>query len=165
MTHIFPASYKLCKRIRNPDGIRVSDLIDALNECAPIVLQTWGEQAKRLHEEVQIAHWIDDIWKLPASPQFRIYLDNTEMSDKEIRDAEPIPSEAYTLADDVHWYNMDQAAKRTAHATMEYAAHITRAAYMAAEPLRREREGKWIPEELFEPMKSETGRHPIDWNT
>jgi len=41
--------------------------------------------------------------------------------------------------------------------------HITRTAYMSAEPPRATTEGEWLPEELFEPMKTETGRSNVDW--
>jgi hypothetical protein len=51
-----------------------------------------------------------------------------------------------------------------AAATLGYGAHITRAAYLNAEPFRPTRQGIWISEDLSEPMKSETGRSPINWN-
>jgi len=56
-------------------------------------------------------------------------------------------------------------AKWLFHVKMGYRHHITRVAYLASAPFRATREGEWIPKELFEPMKSETGRHPINWDT
>lgn len=47
---------------------------------------------------------------------------------------------------------------------MGYFHHITRIPQMSAEPLRAEREGEWLPEEVFEPMESTTGRSPFNWD-
>jgi hypothetical protein len=56
-------------------------------------------------------------------------------------------------------------AREKAVAKMGFGHHITRVAYMCAEPFRATREGDWLPEELFEPMQSTTGRSPINWDT
>jgi hypothetical protein len=157
-------SYKFCKRIRNPHGIQILEFLKALEECAPVVLQTWGEQARLLHDTVKEVHWIDDIWKMPASPRIRIHLDNSEMSDEVVHEPE-FQSKVLTSEERHTQSLVEQAAKEAAHAAMGYAAHITRAAYISAEPYRAKREGSWISEDLFEPMKSETGRHPINWDT
>ncbi|KAI4943188.1 hypothetical protein J4E91_009628 [Alternaria rosae] len=49
-------------------------------------------------------------------------------------------------------------------ARLGYPAHITRKAYLPADPFRATREAEWIAEELFEPMKNETERGPVNWN-
>jgi hypothetical protein len=90
---------------------------------------------------------------MPGTPRFRIHLDNTDMSN------ELPPSEPITSAE------MWNAANTAAVATLGYSAHITRTAYMCAEPFRRSREREWVPDELIEPAKSTTGRHPINWDT
>jgi hypothetical protein len=58
-----------------------------------------------------------------------------------------------------------QEARKAAGARLGYEAHISRVAYMAAQPFRASREGAWILKELFELMESETGRAPINWDT
>jgi hypothetical protein len=58
----------------------------------------------------------------------------------------------------------DRAIDAARVARMGHGVHITRVAYFAARPFRAEREGEWLPEELCEPMKSMTGRSPINWD-
>jgi hypothetical protein len=156
--------YQFCKRIRNPYGIQISEFLNALEECASVVLQAWEKQARLLHDKVNEAHWIDDIWKVPASPRIRIHLDNTEMSDEVVHEPEfhpsLLPSGEYSSQ-----LPVEPAIREAVDAAMGYAAHVTRNAYLTAEPYRAKREGSWISEDLFEPMQSETGRHPINWGT
>lgn len=49
-------------------------------------------------------------------------------------------------------------------ARLDYPAHITRKAYLPADPFRATREAEWIVEELVEPTKNETERGPVNWN-
>jgi len=141
----------LLTRIRNDQGVRISELLNALQQVAPIVLETWFKSTEWLVGEILQGHWIDDIWKVPGAPTIRIFLDNVDMSD------------------DVHMFSSCDSAEEV-HAwwtanplVLGLSSHITRAALMKSEPLRRSREMEWISEDLIEPAESTTGRHPINW--
>ncbi|KAI4660923.1 uncharacterized protein J4E79_005491 [Alternaria viburni] len=144
-------THLLMRRLRREDGIRVIDLVRALSELAPALLSTWTRHAERLRDQIKDAHWIDDLWKVPGKPRFRICLDNTDMPDD--YSPENLPRAAFVSR---------ESAAVDVQLGME--AHITRQPYMFAEQFRGTREGEWLPKELFEPMKSETARHPIEWN-
>ena len=144
-------THALLRRLRREDGIRVIDLVRALHELAPALLSTWMGHAEHLRDQIKDAHWIDDLWKIPGTPRFRICLDNTDMAD----DCSP---ESLPRV----WMASRESSAMDRQLGME--AHITRQPYMFAEKFRRTREGEWLPRELFEPMKSETDRHPIEWN-
>ncbi|KAI4924176.1 uncharacterized protein J4E92_007257 [Alternaria infectoria] len=143
-------THPLLRRLRREDGIRVIDLIRALHELAPSLLSTWMRYAEQLRDQIKDAHWIDDFWKIPGSPRFRICLDNTDMSDE------------YPLENLSRAASMARSAAADVQLGMD--AHITRRPYMFAEQFRGSREGEWLPTDLFEPMTSETDRHPIEWN-
>jgi len=145
-------THTLWRRLRRDDGIRIGDLVGVLQDGAPALLSSWLEHAEKLRERINDAHWIDDLWRLPGTSRFRVYLDSTDMSDEQ-------PSE-----DSIRSMTRSREVGAVA-AQLGYLSHITRMAYMSAEPFRATREGEWVPKELFEPMKSETERHPIDWNT
>ena len=142
--------YVFIRRLRRDDGIRIGDLVEALQEAVPIIHSTWMQRAEQLRERVKQGHWIDDFWKIPGTPRFRIHLDRCDMTDEYL--PEKFPQE---------WWNAPEAAVVEQFGS---AAHITRDAYMCAGSFRAAREREWIPEELFEPMKSETERAPINWN-
>jgi hypothetical protein len=129
------------------------ELVDALEACALTVMSTWKREANKLYDIVAESHWIDDLWRVPAQPTIVIFMDNHEM-----------PNENFgyeALARDYRY----EEAHREVSARMGYGAHITCVPYLAARPFRASREGEWIPKELFEPMKSETGRSPINYDT
>jgi hypothetical protein len=149
-----PGNNELLARICNDDGISISELVNVLENVAPTVLSTWRREAQNLYDRVARSHWIDDIWFLPGKPRIRIYLDNVDMSTAYF-DFEAL----------LEGFNGLQLATGAAAAKMGYNFHPTRVAYMVAEPFRAEREGEWLPEELFEPMETETGRHKINWDT
>jgi len=118
----------LLTRIRNDQGVRVSELLYALQQVAPIVLETWFKNTEWLVGEILQAHWIDDIWNVPGAPTIHIYLDNVDMSDdvhmfKSIASAEEV--DAWSTANPL---------------VLGLSSHITRAALMSSEPLRRSRE-------------------------
>ena len=73
------------------------------------------------------------------------------------------------MSDDVHMFSSCDSAEEV-HAwwtanplVLGLSSHITRAALMKSEPLRRSREMEWISEDLIEPAESTIGRHPINW--
>ncbi|KAI4925391.1 hypothetical protein J4E85_007270 [Alternaria conjuncta] len=139
--------------IRNDQGVRIAELLDALQRFAPVLLETWFKNTEWLVGEIRQAHWIDDIWTIPGAPTFRIYLDNVDMSDDaHLIDLNPSGEEidAFMTANPL---------------VLGLSSHITRAAQMNAEPFRRSREKAWISEDLIEPAQSTTGRHPISWDT
>jgi hypothetical protein len=72
---------KLLLRIHDDQGIRVEQLLTALNHSCPAVLESWLEQAEELKSHIPGTHWIDDIWGLPGAPKIFIYLDNSQMKD------------------------------------------------------------------------------------
>ncbi|KAI4710739.1 hypothetical protein J4E89_004329 [Alternaria sp. Ai002NY15] len=145
-------SNALLTRVRNDHGIRVDEFMDALQNSLPAIRDTWLMNADQLVEEIQQAHWIDDIWTIPGVPTIRVYLDNVDMLD-ERNVINPVPSSDEFLA----YYH---ARGRV----LGLSSHITRAAQMDAEPFRRSREKAWISEDLIEPAESTTGRHPINWH-
>ena len=109
-----------------------------------------------MREFLRVAHWIDDLWGHPATPRFRIYLDNADMSDD-------VP-EALNRWEPILMAKLE-AFNTAAGATLGYPAHITCVAYLSAEPFRLEREKEWgVPDEWIEPAKSTTARSPINWN-
>lgn len=142
-----PSPLALLGRIRNNDGIRASEVIGALERYAPVVLSNWLRCAREIQDIIADAHWIDDIWQCPASTRIFIHLNNREM-----RTARSSWSTLYMSGE-------TRAADAAAAARIGYGAHITRIAQMTCQPFRESREGESLPEELFEPMKSETGRH------
>jgi len=149
-----PGFNKLLVRVRNDEGIRIAELLAALESVAPTVLETWRFNTQfLLDHRLKNAHWLDNVWLFPGVPRLSIHLDHTDMSD------EVIDYQAMKTFADV------DAAEAVAQEKMGYRHHITRVAYMCAEPFRAEREGEWLPEELFEPMESTTGRSPINWDT
>jgi len=143
----------LLTRIRNDQGVRISELLEALQRIAPIVLEAWFKSTEWLVKEIPQAHWIDNLWRTSGASTIRIYLDNVGMSD------------------DVHMINSSPSleefdAWETANPlVLGLSSHITRAAQMNAEPLRRTREKEWISEDLIEPAESTTGRYHINWNS
>ncbi|KAI4620959.1 hypothetical protein J4E83_005322 [Alternaria metachromatica] len=143
--YIRPLPLTLLRRLRRDDGIRVIDLLIALETIKSTVLSNWTKDAEKLREQVKKSHWIDNIWTLPGSPTIRIYLDNGLMAD------EP-PYAAEGIADRDHYSHPFRGD-----------TYKFRRAYMIAEPSRDIRQGEWVPEELFEPMESQTGRAPINW--
>ena len=143
--------HRLLRRLRRENGIRVMDLVRALHELAPVLLSTWMRHAELLRDQIKDAHWIDDLWKIPGTPRFRICLDSTDMSDDYSLENLPRPL----------FVSRELAA---VDRQLGIDAHITRKVYMVAEQFKGTREGEWLPKELFEPMKSETDRHPIEWN-
>ena len=153
----------LLARICKDDGIRIAELLEALEEVAPKVLSTWTMYAQHLHDIlIPTSHWIDDVWCMPGAPKVVIHLDNAAMPsahvDRQVRPHRHLPSLMGGERDffDAGWLFQIR---------MGYRHHITRVAYLASAPFRATREAEWIPKELFEPMKSETGRHPINWDT
>ena len=143
----------LLARVRNDHGIRVDEFMGALQNSLPAIRDTWLMNADRLVEEIQQAHWIDDIWTIPGAPAIRVYLDNVDMLD-ERNVINLVPSSDEFLA-----YHHARAR------VLGLSSHITRAAQMDAEPFRRSREKAWISEDLIEFAESTTGRHPINWHT
>ncbi|KAI4924175.1 uncharacterized protein J4E92_007256 [Alternaria infectoria] len=142
----------LLKRIRNNDGICVGELLDALEDCAPKLLGKWAENAEQLRNRVtENGHWIDDVWRMPGTPRFRLHLDNYDMPDEMLR------------IKDTTTPTGGRDPESVASTFLGLQFHITRTAYMSAEPPRATTEGEWLPEELFEPMKTETGRSNVDW--
>ncbi|KAI4909410.1 hypothetical protein J4E90_008107 [Alternaria incomplexa] len=144
--YCFPA------KVSNDHGIRVDEFMGALQNSLPAIRDTWLMNADRLVEEIQQAHWIDDIWTIPGAPTIRVYLDNVDMLD-ERNVINLVPSSDEFLA-----YHHARAR------VLGLSSHITRAAQMDAEPFRRSREKAWISEDLIEPAESTTGRHPINWH-
>ncbi|KAI4642946.1 hypothetical protein J4E93_007015 [Alternaria ventricosa] len=144
-------TYAFLRRLRREDGIRIGDLVEALQEAAPTMHSKWMQRAGQLREQVKQGHWIDDLWKIPGAPRFQIHLDRCDMTDE--YSPKKFPQ---------GWMNAPEEAAVLAQ--LGSAAHITRDAYICAGPFRAAREREWIPEELFEPMKSETERSPINWN-
>jgi len=140
-------------RIRNDQGVRISELIAALKRFAPVVLEAWLKDTEWLVGEIQKAHWIDDIWRIPSAPAIRIFLDSAQMPD-ESHSLGPSPSPDEQCA-----YHDSRPR------VLGFSSHITRAALMNVEPCRRSREKAWISEDLIEPAQSTTGRHPINWDT
>ena len=152
---VFPThgTHILLKRIRNNNGIRVAELLDALQSCAPQLLAKWVKCAEHLRKNVtETGHWVDNVWLIPGTPRFRIHLDSCDMSDE-------VP-----YANAVWTPEMARDAETLIGASLGYQAHITSTAYMSAEPPRATKEGEWLPEELFEPMKTECGRSNINWD-
>jgi len=143
----------LLKRIRNDNGIQVAELLDALTTCAPELLAKWVECAEHFRKGItDDGHWVDNVWLIPGTPRFRIHLDNCDMP-VEVPDIES-----------VNTIQLANAAEAAFGASLGYQAHITRTAYMSAELPRATKEGEWLPEELFEPMKTEDGRSNINWD-
>jgi hypothetical protein len=150
-------THTLLKRVRRDDGIRVADLLEALKVTAPDLLSRWILNAEQLREKIKVAHWIDDLWKIPGTPRFRNYLECADMSDEKVQADSLNPSDVSISS--------AGAAITAAEATLGYPAHITRTAYISADPFRRSREREWILEDLIEPARSSIGRHPINWDT
>jgi hypothetical protein len=148
-------THALLRRVRRDDGIRITDLIEALEATAPELMSKWMVNAEELREKVKEAHWIDIIWKIPGTPRFRIYLDRADMSDEKVH------ADSLRSTDAAIW----SAAITAAEATLGYPAHTTRTAYMSAGRFRREREREWVSDDLMEPAGITVGRHPINWNT
>ncbi|KAF2830699.1 hypothetical protein CC86DRAFT_316215 [Ophiobolus disseminans] len=138
----YPGNKKLLLRLRNDEGIRVAELLDAMESVAPTVLETWRSSTQfLLDHRLKNAHWIDNIWFLPGVPRLSLHLDHTDMSD------EVIDYDGMTT-----FHGVD-VADAQARRKMGFRHHITR------------REGEWLPEELFVPMESTTSRSPINWDT
>ncbi|KAF1845462.1 uncharacterized protein K460DRAFT_366342 [Cucurbitaria berberidis CBS 394.84] len=152
-TEASPSFQVLLKRISNSNGVRVSDIHDALEQLTPGVLSTWRRNAGDLHERVRELHWIDSVWWLPATPKIVIRLDNTAMVVDPDFDYEELMSGSSA-----------EVARSAVAERYGYGFHITRLAYMSAEPFRATRQGEWVSNDLFEPMKSTTGRSPINWD-
>jgi hypothetical protein len=146
--------HALLKRVRRDDGIRIADLLEVL-EATPELMSRWMVNAEELREMVKEAHWIDDLWKIPGTPRFRIYLDRADMSDEKVHADSCLSTDAA----------ISSTAITAAEATLGYPAHTTRTAYMSAERFRRSREREWVSDDLIEPAESTTGRHPINFNT
>jgi hypothetical protein len=151
----YPSYNKLVHRVHNDSGIRIAELVSALKGCTSTVVSSWKLRVEELRTRVTRSHWIDDIWTVPAAPTIVICMDNHEMPDDEV-DYDSITGSRYPQYGD---------QRRAAATRMGYGAHITRVPYLAARPFRASREGEWIPKELFEPLKSETGRSPINYDT
>ena len=143
----------LLERIRNDNGIQVAELLDALTTCAPEMLAKWVECAEHFRKRItDDGHWVDNVWLIPGTPRFRIHLDNCAMPDE-------VPD-----IGTVNTIQLANAAEAAFGASLGYQAHITRTAYMSAELPRATKEGEWLPEELFEPMKTNCGRSNINWD-
>ena len=144
----------LLKRICNNDGIRISELINTLVQVAPEALSKWTAHAQHFHDVVvPTSHWFDNIWRMPGAPKIAIRLDNAA-----------IPSSDFDFNELAIQSGFNEA-QRAAGARLGYEKHSSRIGYMATVSFRATREGEWIPKELFEPMESETGQSPINWDT
>ncbi|KAF7452555.1 hypothetical protein PtrM4_059310 [Pyrenophora tritici-repentis] len=141
-----PSQNAFISRVHNDDGIRVSELIDALELCAPGVVSDWKRDVGRFHD-----YLVDE--SLPATPTIIICMDNSRM---------PAAKFDYHKASQIFG---SYEARTMGWVQMGYSAHITRVAYLAARPFHASREGEWLPKELFEPMMTETGHSPINWDT
>ena len=146
-------SNTLLTRIRNDQGVRISELLEALRQVAPIVLEAWFKSTEWLVKEIPQAHWIDNLWRVSGAPTVRIFLDNVDMSD-----------DVHTINSSASLEELD-AWRAASPLVLGLSSHITRAAQMNAEPLRRTREKEWISEDLIEPAESTTGRYHINWNS
>jgi hypothetical protein len=148
-------THALLRRVRRDNGIRIADLLEALEATAPELMSRWMVNAEELREKVKEAHWIDDLWKIPGTPRFRIYLDRADMSDEKVHVDSCLSTDAA----------ISSTAITAAEATLGYPVHTTRTAYMSVERFRRSREREWVSDDLIEPAESTTGRHLINFNT
>ena len=153
------SSLQLLQRLHNKDGIRVGEVLAALEEHASAVLSRWRECADALAEDVCRGHWQEDIWDVPGVPRISLLLDNADMGQESLdNDKDYIDSISRDLSGPDYWDRRDQ---HPIHSTLD--GHITRHCYMFATGWREEREGEWLPRDIMEPMES-TVRQPINWN-
>jgi hypothetical protein len=159
-THRVP-NVQLLERIHNAGGIRVSELLAALDRYAPVILSTWIQRVKDLAKKVETGHWQEDIWNVPGAPRISILLDNTDMGSDAFDDDVYLDRVRHDLCDLNHPY-WGRPDIYPIHEMLD--GHITRFHYVVADGWREERQGEWMPREMVEPMKS-TIRAPIKWDT
>ncbi|KAF2107207.1 hypothetical protein BDV96DRAFT_307773 [Lophiotrema nucula] len=144
------ADIRLIRRIHNPEGIRVGQILSALAHSVPEVLSNWRSRVDELEERVSNGHWTEDFWNVPNSPSITLLLDNVSM----LSDS----------TDDRDWRHLvDNDEVGDLPDPPSLCAHVTRPAYLISTPFRDKRQEEWMPREMFEPMKSEI-RGPINWN-
>jgi hypothetical protein len=157
------SNVRLLTRLHNNDGVRVDELIAAMEAHAQTLLATWINRAEGLTKQAGNGHWQEDIWTVPGTPRFELLLDasgmgqdyfDEEQADNRFTDPENtmlIRADGFDL-----WEFLGHPR------SLE--GHITRHCYMWADGWRKDREAEWVPEEMMEPMRS-TIRYPINWDT
>lgn len=129
--------HKLLVRLHNKDGIRISQLVNAMEQCTPTITWTWEQNVDHFLEKiVPVSHWIDDIWQLPGTPKLIVRLDSHEMT------TGGPGFEALYMQD------QNREADVEAIARYGYNIHITRGPCLAATPFRAIRESEWLPQEV-----------------
>jgi hypothetical protein len=71
--------FRFLERIHNEEGIRIEQLLRALNRQYRGALSIWNTQVADLKEKVRTGHWIDDIWTVPIRPMVYVIMDNPRM--------------------------------------------------------------------------------------
>jgi hypothetical protein len=126
----WPVNLKPLYSVRNTDGIKVRELVEALQASLPTLRETWTVGARGFRERIPEFHWLDNIWQYPGLPRFFIVLENMEMN----------------------------------HTDNDHAFHASRLMYMSDQRSRAVTQAEWVGKELMDFGKSDTGRHPINWD-
>jgi hypothetical protein len=122
----------LLERIHDENGIRVEQLLKALQTHAPAVLSTWIGRVKLLAEKVKTIHWQEDIWNVPGAPRISLLIDNAAMGYEGLDDDEYFTTARLEVSDRVaippHHWRPDLYPN---HKMLD--GHITRHCYMMAD--------------------------------
>jgi hypothetical protein len=81
---LYPSFNKLLFRVHNGGGVRIAELVTALESCASTVVSSWRQSVENHRQGIAVSHWIDDRWRLPAAPTIVICLNSDEMADEEV---------------------------------------------------------------------------------
>jgi hypothetical protein len=159
------STVKLLSRVRNDEGVRIEQVLAALEEHAATVLESWIGRAEKLANHANHGHWQEDIWQVPGTPRFTLLLDSTEMGDGGMDDY----AEAAQITEYLDAIGLDHQGPWDMESwvlmTKMLHGHITRHCHLFADGWQRERQEKWLPEaSLEEPMVSSIA-HPINWDT
>ena len=150
----------LLVRVRNDNGVKVGDVVEALRKHTPEVISSWFDSASELRSLVSSGHWVDDIWHTPGTPRFFLLLDNAVMSQEWMDEGGLHDQIAHDSSELLGRY--DPAMVQI---PIAFRGHDTRPVYLTATGFREERQGEWMPRDAMEPAQSISSiRFPINWN-